>query len=89
MEVTPEIEKIFASGAEGITQLELTYKNGGMVIGSIKKLRLSPLRLRPLRIVIQKSDPAKGERAKHKVVFEHVTLMRISFRDGSEIVFPS
>ena len=83
MEVTPEIEKIFASGAEGITQLELTYKNGGMVIGTIRRLRLLPL-----RIVVQKSDPAKGERAKHKVVFEHVTLMRISFRDGSEIVFP-
>ena len=88
MELTPEIEKIFASDSERISLLELTYKNGGMVIGTIRKLRLSPLRLRPLRIVIQKSAPEKGERPRHKVVFEHVSLMRISFRDGSEIVFP-
>ena len=84
MEVSPEIEKIFASDSERISQLELTYKNGGMVLGTIRRLRL-----RPLRIVIQKSDPAKGERPKHKVVFEHVILMKIDFRDGAEIVFPA
>ena len=84
MELTPEIEKIFASDSERISLLELTYKNGGMVIGSIRKLRLSPLRL-----VIQKSDPSKGERARHKVVFEHVTQMKVGFQDGSEIIFPA
>ena len=82
MEITPETEKIFASDSERISQLELTYKNGGMVIGTIRRLRL-----RPLRIVIQKSDPAKGERPKHKVVFEHVIRLRIIFQDGSEKIF--
>ncbi len=67
MELTPEIEEIFASRAEKVTRIELTYKNGGRVIGTIKKLRLSPLRL-----VIQKSVPEKGERPRHKVVFDHV-----------------
>ena len=55
MELTPEIEEIFASRAGQITRIELTYKNGGKVIGTIKKLRLSPLRL-----VIQKSESGKG-----------------------------
>ncbi|MDX2430037.1 MAG: hypothetical protein QNK35_03825 [Bacteroides sp.] len=82
MEMTPEIEEIFASRAEEITSLELTYKNGGKVIGTIRKRRLSPLRL-----VLQKSAPEKGERPRHKVVFDHVTLLQINFEDGSEVVF--
>lgn len=82
MELTPEIEQLFASDSERISLLELTYKNGGMVIGTIRRLRLSPLRL-----VVQKSDPAKGERPRHKVVFEHVIRLRIIFQDGREKIF--
>jgi len=83
MELSTQIEEIFASRAEEITHIELTYKNGGKVSGTIKKLKLSPLRL-----VIQKTDPQKGERPRHKVVFDHVTLLKIVFQDGSRNVFP-
>ena len=82
MELTPEIEEIFLTSQEKITEIELTYKNGGKVLGAIRKLRLSPLRL-----VIQKSSPEKGERTRHKVVFDHVICMNITFEDGSEKVF--
>lgn len=84
MELTPEIDQLFASESERIALLELTYKNGGMVLGTIRRLRL-----RPLRIVVQKSEPGKGERPKHKVVFEHVIRLRIIFQDGSELIFPA
>ncbi len=84
MELTPQIEKIFQAEKERISLLELTYQNGGRVIGTIKKLRLSPL-----RIVIQKSAPGKGERPRHRVVFDHVTELKIFFQDGSEKVFPA
>ena len=83
MELTSEIEQIFASDSDRISRLELTYKNGGVVIGIILRLRL-----RPLRVVIQKSAPEKGERPRHKVVFDHVTQMKVGFQDGSEIIFP-
>ncbi len=82
MELTPEIEQLFASGAESITAIELTYQNGGKVIGTIRKIRLSPL-----RIVIQKSVIEKRERPKHKAVFDHVTRMKLSFEDGTDKVF--
>ncbi len=82
MELTPEIEEIFKTAKEQITEIELTYKNGGKVLGILRKVRLSPLRL-----VIQKSLPEKGERPKHKVVFDHVTHMQLTFNDGSEKVF--
>jgi hypothetical protein len=87
MELTPEIEEIFKTAQEQIASIELTYKNGGKVLGTIRKVRLSPQRLSPLRLVIQKSFPEKGERPKHKVVFDHVTHMKLSFNDGSEKVF--
>lgn len=87
MKLTPEIEHIFASQAEKITSIELTYKNGGKVKGSIRKVRLSSLRFSSLRLVIQKSDPEKGERPRHKVVFDHVTRLQLTFDDGSEQVF--
>jgi hypothetical protein len=97
MELTPEIEEIFKTAQKQIASIELTYKNGGKVLGTIRKVRLSPQRLSPqrlspqrlspLRLVIQKSFPEKGERPKHKVVFDHVTHMKLSFNDGSEKVF--
>ena len=82
MELTTEIEEIFTSRVKQITKIELTYKNGGKVLGAIRKLRLSPLRL-----IIQKSSPEKGERTRHKVVFDHIICMNITFEDGSEKVF--
>jgi hypothetical protein len=82
MELTPEIEKIFTTEQDRIVEIELTYKNGGKVLGTIRKVRLSPLRL-----VIQKSFPEKGERPKHKVVFDHVTHMQITFDDGTQASF--
>jgi hypothetical protein len=78
MEITPEIEKIFATRPDEIKGIELTYLNGGTVTGSIRKIRHSPLRL-----FIQKSAPQKGERARHKVVFDHVTQLGITFTDGT------
>ncbi len=82
MELTPELEEIFASRSEQLSRIELTYKNGGKVIGTIKKLRHSPLRL-----VIQKSVPEKGERPRHKVVFDHVTRLQVIFQDGTVKIF--
>ena len=82
MELTAEIEKIFSAKQDRISGIELTYKNGGIVRGTINKVRLSPLRL-----VIQKSSPEKGERSRHKVVFDHVTRLQITFNDGSQASF--
>jgi hypothetical protein len=82
MLLTTEIEQIFASRAETISGIELTYRNGGKVIGTIRKLRLDPL-----RIVVQKTVLEKRERPRHKVVFDHVSRMQLSFDDGTEKVF--
>ena len=82
MEVTQEIESIFTNQAETISGIELIYRNGGKVIGTIRKLRLAPL-----RITIQKTVLEKRERSRHKVVFDHVSRMQLSFDDGSEKVF--
>ncbi len=82
MEITREVESLFAAEAESIIAIELTYQNGGKVIGTIRKLRLSPL-----RVVIQKSVIEKRERPKHKAVFDHVTRMKLSFKDGTDKVF--
>ena len=77
MEITAEITEIFAD-PDRIAELELTYKNGGKVAGTLRKVKITPLRL-----VVQKSNPAKGERPRHKVVFDHVTSLQITFSDGS------
>lgn len=82
MEITQEIAQIFTSQAETISGVELTYQNGGKVIGTIRKIRLAPL-----RISIQKTVLEKGERPRHKVVFDHVSRLKLSFDDGSEKVF--
>jgi len=79
MELSPEILQIFEADSERIERLELTYKNGGRVLGTIRKLKLSPL-----RIVVQKSQPSRGERPRHRVVFDHLTGLKIVFNDGSE-----
>ncbi len=45
MELTPEIMQIFESSGDRIIGVELTYRNGGKVKGTIRKLKLSPLQL--------------------------------------------
>ena len=82
MEITPEIEAILLSQAKDIKEIELTYKNDGKVRGTIRKIRKSPLRM-----VVQKSDPEKGERPRHKVVFDHLKQIRIVFSDEAEAIF--
>jgi hypothetical protein len=82
MEITQEIEQIFATRAETITGIEITYRNGGKVIGTIRKLRLAPLRM-----VVQKTVIEKRERPRHNVVFDHVSRMQLSFEDGTAKVF--
>jgi len=82
MEITAEIESIFSEQADSISRVELTYRNGGKVIGTIRKIRQSPLRL-----VIQKTELEKGERPKHRVVFDHVVQMQLGFEDGTDKVF--
>ena len=83
MEVTPEISGAFAPGPEKIRSVRLTYRNGGEVNGTIRRLRLSPFKL-----VLQKIDPAAGERARHKAVFDHVTVLEIIYTDGLVKKFP-
>ena len=83
MEITPEIASLFGSEADQLERVEITYQNGGKVIGTVKRARL-----RPLRVVIQKSHPEKGERSKHRVVFDHVIRIRVTLRDGSTRNYP-
>ena len=78
MEITPELAILFGSELDQVESVEITYQNGGKVIGTIKKVRQ-----KPLKVVIQKSHVEKGERPKHKVVFDHVTHIQVTFRDGS------
>jgi len=81
MILSPEIDLLFAD-PDRISQLEITYQNGGKVIGSIRKVKY-----KPLRVLVQKREPAKGERPRHKVVFDHVTLLEVFFTDGTKQSF--
>jgi hypothetical protein len=81
MILSPEIDLLF-SDPDRISELEITYQNGGKVNGSIRKVKY-----KPLRVVIQKSEPAKGERPRHKIVFDHVTLLKVLFKDGTKQSF--
>jgi hypothetical protein len=78
MEITPELANLFGSELNKVESVEITYQNGGKVIGTIKRVRQ-----KPLKVVIQKSQAERGERPKHKVVFDHVTQLLITFRDGT------
>jgi len=82
MEITPELAILFGSELDEVESVEITYKNGGKVIGTIKKVRQ-----KPLKVVIQKSQAERGERPKHKVVFDHVTQLKVIFRDGTTKTF--
>jgi len=82
MELTEELRTLFAEGAESIKELELTYKNGGKVRGRVHKLKQKPLRL-----TIQKSEPASGERPRHRAVFDHVLSLELHMQDGRKLRF--
>jgi len=82
MKVTPEVIGAFTPGTQKIRSVRLTYRNGGEVNGTLRKLRLSPL-----RVVLQKTNPAKGEGARHRVVFDHVTAMEVQYADGTILKF--
>ena len=82
MEITPEIAILFGSELDQVENVEITYQNGGKVIGTVKRVRQ-----KPLKVVIQKSQLERGERSKHRVVFDHVTQMQVTFRDGATITF--
>ena len=82
MEITPELVSLFGSELEKIESVEITYQNGGKVIGTVKKARQ-----KPLKVVILKSQVERGERPKHRVVFDHVTQMQLTFLDGTTKTF--
>ena len=82
MEITPDIEYIFDSDLDKIASVELTYQNGGKVAGSVNSVRK-----RGLKVVIQKSRVEPGERPKHRVVFDHLTQLKVTFHDGSSKTF--
>ncbi len=82
MEVTSELEKLFETDYERIKHIEVTYQNGGKVIGTAKSITLNPLAL-----VIQKSEVKRREKPKHRVVFEHITHIEITLIDDSKICF--
>ena len=82
MEITSELEELFETGHEKIERIEVTYQNGGKVIGKAKSITLNPLAL-----VIQKSELKRREKPKHLVVFEHVTNIEITLTDDSKILF--
>ena len=82
MEITPELASLFGPELDQVECVEITYQNGGKVIGTVKKVRQ-----KPLKVVIQKSQMERGERSKHKVVFDHVNQVQVTFRDGSTKIF--
>ena len=83
MEITTEITRAFAADPEMIQIVKLTYRNGGVVNGTIRKLKISPLKM-----VLQKTDPGSGERALHRAIFEHVSALEVHYTDGSVLKFP-
>ena len=82
MEITHELVSLFGSELDKIESVKITYQNGGKVIGTVKKARQ-----KPLKVVILKSQVERGERPKHRVVFDHVTQMQFAFLDGSMKTF--
>ncbi len=82
MEVTSELEKLFETDFEIIKRIEVTYQNGGKVIGTAKSITLNPLAL-----VIQKSELKRREKPIHRVVFDHVTNIEVTLADDSKRIF--
>ncbi len=78
MEITPELAELFGSELDKVESVEFTYQNGGKVIGTVKKVRQ-----KPLKVVILKSQLERGEKPKHRVVFDHVTQLHVTFGDGT------
>jgi hypothetical protein len=77
MKISEELREILQSKAEQIERIEVTYPNGGIASGPIKKLKLNPL-----KIVITKVDASGKPSGKHRIMFEHTTALSIRFSDG-------
>jgi hypothetical protein len=101
MEITSEILEAFSAGKTGIREVRLTYKNGGKVLGIVRKLKLRPgkpdMFQKPgqppkqgqsLKLVIDKQDPKEGERPLHRAVFDHVTALEVHYTNGTSVKFP-
>ncbi len=78
MKITEELEQVIKSDFEAIEKFELTYKNGGKVLGTARKIKHSPLRLNILKVPVP-----KGEKAKHSVLFDHVISIALIYKDNS------
>ena len=82
MLISPDILDCLRQGKEAVEEISLTYRNGGRVVGSIHKLRMKPLKL-----VIKKTEPKAGERPRHRMVADHVSKMEITMKDGRRLHF--
>ena len=82
MIVSEEMEGSIESGFDTIAKFEITYKNGGKVLGTAKRIKYSPL-----KITILKDPVPKGESSKHKVVIDHVIKFSLLFKDGTSKSF--
>jgi len=76
--LTPEITELLTAVPARVVSVELTYPNGGMVKGSIKRLRS-----RSLKVILLKENPAPGESPRHRVRFDHVDSMKLTLDDGT------
>jgi Tfp pilus assembly ATPase PilU len=82
MKITAEIEKILLERNGEITLIEATYPNGGKVKGTIYKIRKKPLTVS----VLKQGNLSIGN-ARHKLVFDHVVSLLITFKNGEQISF--
>lgn len=78
MELTKELTELVETDLELLDGFEMEYKNGGTVKGTAKKIRFHPLRM-----TILKDDTRKGERPKHKVVFDHLVKFSLLYKNGN------
>jgi len=78
MKITSEIEDILRREADNIQEVELTYLNGGIARGSIKRLKTDPLDL-----IIRKQSENRRGGSKHHAVFDHVTRIVLTMKDNT------
>jgi len=80
MKISPEILNLLEKG--NILSIEITYPKGGKVLGTIKKFKLVPIDM-----VLEKIEEGKQKSAKHHVVMDHITEMKINLMDGTSKQF--
>ena len=82
MEVNIDLVKHLTSGMTKVKSVEVTYRNGGKVVGFVKSSNPSPL-----KVVIQKFSFAKREKPTHRIKFDHVTSLQLIFEDDTKEIF--